>query len=379
MKKWIGLVVIGFLCLVPALGQAQVDKMIDRFLPRGEQRGEGRIGPRDLSIDQFEFSPDPIREGQRVIFRATVSNQARHSGRVTLILKDKDEVISELRDVVLRPGENRIEFPESNYRFSRSDTCFTVEADIEHNRRPIDTAKEFCARKTYSGWTLSDKGVGPVFVEELDMSPDPATSSQDVRFRVKLRNDGRPVRGSVRIQDKDQVVAQVENVMIPRGVAEFQLPFARYSFQRDRCFTVVADVERTPYLIDAEKEFCARRTYSGWSLGDKGVGPVFVEDLDMTPDPATPGQDVRFRVRLRNDGRPVRASIRIQDKDQVVAQVENAMLPRGNAEFQFPYTRYTFQRFDHCFSVILDVERTPYRIDAVREFCAKPMGWSLRP
>ena len=29
--------------------------------------------------------------------------------------------------------------------------------------------------------------------------------------------------------------------------------------------------------------------------------------------------------------------------------------------------------------VIADVERTPYRMDAAREFCAKPYGWSLRP
>jgi hypothetical protein len=109
------------------------------------------------------------------------------------------------------------------------------------------------------------------------------------------------------------------------------------------------------------------------------MGPLFVEDLDMYPDPASSGQEVRFRARLRNDGSPVRANLRIQDRDQVVAQLNDVFLPRGHYEFVFPYTRYQFQRFDHCFTVIVDVERTPYRVDAAREFCAKPFGWSLKP
>jgi hypothetical protein len=113
--------------------------------------------------------------------------------------------------------------------------------------------------------------------------------------------------------------------------------------------------------------------------GDRGIGPLYVEDLDMNPDPANPGQDIRFRVRLRNDGRPIRGDIRIQDKDQVVVQVENVTIPPGSSDFQFPYTRYSFQRFDHCFKVLVDIERTPYPVDAEREFCARPMRWTLRP
>jgi hypothetical protein len=109
------------------------------------------------------------------------------------------------------------------------------------------------------------------------------------------------------------------------------------------------------------------------------MGPLFVEDLDMYPDPVNSGQDVRFKARLRNDGNPVRANLRIQDRDQVVAQLNDVLLPHGAFDFSFPSTRYQFQRFDHCFTVIVDVERTPYRVDAAREFCARPYGWSLRP
>jgi len=266
MKKLTWVLVVGCLLIVPALAQAQADKILDRFLPGGERRGEGRIGPRNLSIVQIEFFPDPIREGQRVAFRVTVLNEARHAGRVTLLVRDKDEVISEARDVLLQPDENRVDFPETNYRFDRSDHCFTVEyADIERNRRPIDAAKEFCARKTYSGWSLSDKGIGPIYVEDLDMYPDPAAPGQDVRFRVKLRNDGRPIRGSIRIQDKDQVAARLDDTQIPRGYIEFQFPYMRYAFQRfDHCFTVVVDFEKTPYPVDAARQFCAKPM--GWSL-----------------------------------------------------------------------------------------------------------------
>jgi hypothetical protein len=263
MKKCIFIVVIGCLFLIPALAQAQWDKKIDRFLQRDQR--EERIQAEGLRIVELEFSPDPVQQGQWVSFHITLSNNTRHSGRMTLTIKDRDEVISEARDVSITPGENRIDFPATDYRFSRLDTCFTVEADIEHNRRPIDMAKEFCARRTRGGWTLSDRGVVPLYVEDLDMNPDPATPGQDVRFRVRLRNDGRPIRGTIRIQDKDQVVVQVENVSIPRGNSDFQFPYTRYSFQRfDHCFTVVVDFERTPHLVDAAREFCAKPM--GWTL-----------------------------------------------------------------------------------------------------------------
>jgi hypothetical protein len=261
MKKWGMIVLIGCLFVVPSLAQAQADKLLERFFGREESR----IRPEDLRVLQLEISPDPVRQGQRVVFRVTISNGSRYSGRVTLAIKDKDEIISEVRDAPLRPGDNQVDFPESSYRFSRSDHCFTVEADIERTRSPIDTSREFCAKRTNLGWTLSDKGIGPLYVEELEMYPDPATPGQEIRFRVRLRNDGRPIRGNVRIQDRDQLVAQVENVSIPRGYTEFQFPHSRYIFQRfDTCFTVLMDFERTPYPVDASREFCAKPM--GWTL-----------------------------------------------------------------------------------------------------------------
>jgi len=261
MKKWWVIILIGCLFVFPSLAQAQADKVLERLF----ERGGSRIRPEDLRVLQLEISPDPVREGQRVVFQVTISNGSRHSGRVTLVIKDKDEIISEVRDAPLRPGDNQVNFPESSYRFSRSDHCFTVEVDIERTRSPIDVAKEFCVRRTRSGWTLSDRGIGYLLVEDLDMHPDPAAPGQDVRFKVKLRNDGKPIRGTIRIQDKDQVVAQVENITIPQGLSDVQFPYARYSFQRfDHCFTVLVDFERTPYKVDAAREFCAKP--KGWTL-----------------------------------------------------------------------------------------------------------------
>jgi hypothetical protein len=227
------------------------------------------FGPRlqagDLKVVQLEMSPDPVREGQQVSFEAIVSNLSRHSGKVGLFIKDKDEVVAAVYDIRIKPGDNRIDFPQSNYRFSRNEYCFTVEVDIERTKRPMDVAKEFCVRKTQRGWTMASLRVGPLFVEDLDMHPDPISPGQEVRFRAKLRNDGGPIRADLRIQDHDQVVVQLNDVYLPRGHSEFQFPYTRYQFQRfDHCFTVIVDVERTPHRVDAAREFCAKPF--GWSL-----------------------------------------------------------------------------------------------------------------
>lgn len=261
MKKFIPIAVIGYLLLMTGLAHAQMDKVLDRFM----QRGGPRIRPNDLKVLHLEVSPDPVREGQRISFRVIIANDSGHSGRISLTIKDRDDIISEVREISIYSGENRIDFPETYYRFSRSDHCFTVEADIERSRQTIDVAKEFCLQRIRSGWTMSDKGIGYLLVEDLDMHPDPATPGQDVRFRVKLRNDGKPIRGTIRIQDKDQVVAQVEHITIPHGWSDIQFPHTRYTFQRfDHCFTVLVDFERTPYQVDAAREFCAKPR--GWTL-----------------------------------------------------------------------------------------------------------------
>ncbi len=261
-KKWM-LFLVGCLFMFPTLAHAQLDKIMEGLLGGKEQN----IRSENLRVLQLEFSPDPVREGQRLVFRATIFNNSRYSGKVTIVIKDRDQIISEVTNAILKPGDNQVAFLETSYRFSGPDHCFTVEADIERTRKIIDAERQFCAKRTSSGWTLSDKGIGPLHVEDLEIEPDPAISGQEIRFRVKLRNDGGPIRGNIQIQDRDQiVVAKIENTNISHGSTEYQFPRTRYAFQRlDTCFTVSVDYERTIYQADAPmNKYCASPT--GWTL-----------------------------------------------------------------------------------------------------------------
>ena len=273
MKKWWMIILIGGFLIVPALVEAQLDKILEGVLGRGEES----IRLEQLKVLQMEISPDPVRDGQRVVFRAIISNSSRHSGRVTLAVTDRDQIISQAKDTILRPGDNQIDFPETTYRFSGSDHCFAIEVQSERTRTSLSGATDFCAKRTNAGWTLSNKGGGQLYVEDLEMYPDPVSPGQEIKFTVRLKNDGRPIRGHIRIQDRDQIVAQIENAAIPRGLIEFQFPRSQYTFQRmDTCFTVTVDVERTHYPVDASrKEYCANPV--AWSLkpmrehrGEKG-------------------------------------------------------------------------------------------------------------
>jgi hypothetical protein len=259
MKKRIPVILfVGFLFLFPTRVQSQPDKFFERLLGP-------LLQPGDLRILQLEMNPDPVREGEWVNFQAVVSNRSRHPGRVSLFIKDRDEVVAAVHDISIRSGDNRVAFPQTRYRFHRQESCFTVEVDIERNRRPVDLAKEFCARRTYQGWSMRAPRVGPLFIEDLDMSPDPARLGQEVRFRARVRNDGGPLQVDLRIQDRDQVVTQLNDVLLRPGYSEFLFPYTRYQFQgSDHCFTVIADVERTPYRMDAAREFCAKPL--GWTL-----------------------------------------------------------------------------------------------------------------
>lgn len=248
---------LGFLILIPSFAQSQGDKFFEIFGPR--------INPSDLRILQLEMKPDPAHEGQWIRFEAIVSNLSSHPGKVSLFIKERDRTVSSLHDVRLYPGYNQVVFPESNYRFSHDENCFTVEVDIERTKRPVDAVKKFCARRTYYGWTLSSIWVGPLFVEDLEMFPDPVHPGQEVRFKIRLRNDGSPLRANLRIHDRDQIVTELKDAFLPNGYAEFYFPYTRYFFQQyDQCFTVMVDVERTLYKADSRREFCARPL--GWTL-----------------------------------------------------------------------------------------------------------------
>jgi len=261
MKRRSILIFLGFILLIPSLTHSQpvppLDKLFERWGPR--------IHPSDLRVLQLDMIPDPVWEGQRIRFEVTLTNLSHYTTRLNLLIKDRDEVVTSVQDVQIKPGHNRVSFPPTGYRFSRHEHCFTVEVDMERTRRQVDVVKEFCARRTYQGWTLTDVRIGPLVVEDLDMFPDPARPGQEIRFKVRLRNDGTPLRGDIRIQDRDQTIALLNDVYLPYGPSEYHFPYTRYTFQRfDHCFTVIVDIDRTPYRTDTAREFCAKPL--GWTL-----------------------------------------------------------------------------------------------------------------
>jgi hypothetical protein len=264
MKKWWMIIFIGCFLIVPVMAHAQLDKVLEGLRGRSD---EG-VSVEQLRVTQLEMIPDPAREGQRIGLRATISNSSHNRARVVLAVMDRGRVVSQISDTYLQPGDNQINFPETSYRFSgREQRCFTIQTSIDSRWVPIAMTAEFCPKRSNAGWSMSDRGaaIGRLQVEELLMSPDPITRGQEVRFTVRLRNDGRPIRGNIRIQDRDQVVVQTDSVNIPRGLTSFQLPRSQYTFQRmDTCFTVSVDVERTPYPVDASKEYCANPT--AWTM-----------------------------------------------------------------------------------------------------------------
>lgn len=270
MKRvWI-LVYIGCFLIVPGLvAGAQLNDVPQSIFGGGR---EG-IHLEELKVLQLEVSPDPVRNGERVTFQATISNSSRYSGRVALSVADKDQIISQTIEATLRPGDNLIEFPGMTYRFTRSDHCLTIMIHSERSKAAISGVKDFCANKTKRGWTLNDekdgqRSDGRLSVEDLKIYPDPVSPGQEIRFTVRLKNDGRHMRGDIQIRDRDQVVAQLENAVIPSGVSEFKFPRGRYSFQRmDTCFTVTVDIERRRHPIYASNEFCAKPV--GWTLERK--------------------------------------------------------------------------------------------------------------
>jgi hypothetical protein len=257
MGKRLGFIVIAVFLVIPTILRSQ---------PASEHGGRPAGGGQAvLSISRLEMSPDPVREGQRVRFSLTLVNRSSITGRGNVSIKDRDEVVAEARGVLIRPGNNRIEFPESGYRFSRNEHCFSVDVDIMGTRRPVDFARDFCAQRTHGGWTLSEVAIGPFFVEDLDMSPDPARPRQEVRFRVRLRNGGTPVRASIRLEDRDETVARIENVLIASGIAEYEFPVTRYFLQRsDHCFKVSLELEGRVHKAESVRELCAKPY--GWTL-----------------------------------------------------------------------------------------------------------------
>jgi hypothetical protein len=107
-------------------------------------------GGHRLQVLDLDMSPDPIAEGQR-INRWLVRLRADASGECRTLVRIREvsgEEVGRERVFRLRPGINEIEVENNErYRFSRSEHCFQVIADIAGTPKPVDAARRFCARQ----------------------------------------------------------------------------------------------------------------------------------------------------------------------------------------------------------------------------------------
>jgi|GEM_PF-502743 hypothetical protein len=117
-----------------------------------------------------------------------------------------------------------------------------------------------------------------LFIQDLDMSPDPVIQGQRVRnWIVKIRFDGdRQCETDIEVREGNDLVGRGRYTLRP-GVNEIQMqPAEGHRLRgREHCFTVTADLEGTRRPVDADRQFCARQL-PAWSLrewGDRG-GPA---------------------------------------------------------------------------------------------------------
>jgi hypothetical protein len=116
-------------------------------------------GGHRLQIVDFNMTPDPIAQGQR-IGRLLVTLRADGTGECQTVIRVREEsgsdLIAQERVYGLQPGINEIVFePYERYRFSRNEHCFVVLADIAGTARPVDASRRFCARQVGGGrWSM---------------------------------------------------------------------------------------------------------------------------------------------------------------------------------------------------------------------------------
>jgi len=149
MKRAYGLVGVGFIILCVLVIQGCVVR--ETYPPpSGQTFHHGQ-----LRVNELAMSPDPAREGQKIRFSMLMVNNSSYSRRVSIAIRDGDELVTEVSDISIRSGANQIRFPYTGYRFSRQDHCFVVLVNIEGNYKPVDLARRFCTQRTNRGWTLS--------------------------------------------------------------------------------------------------------------------------------------------------------------------------------------------------------------------------------
>jgi hypothetical protein len=120
-----------------------------------------------------------------------------------------------------------------------------------------------------------------------------------------------------------------------------------------------------------------------------GSHRIQILDLDMRPDPIGQGQRIReWRVKLRVDGNgecDTEVEIREREDNEVAGRAKLRRLKPGVNDIEVEASnRYRFQRGEHCFKVVADIEGTRRQVDAKKVFCARQIRkdgerrWTMR-
>jgi hypothetical protein len=122
----------------------------------------------------------------------------------------------------------------------------------------------------------------------------------------------------------------------------------------------------------------AERGRIGCLRGDR----IQIQDLDLSPDPIIEGQRIRaWTVRLRFDGnRECETEIEVREGGEVIGGTRRFNLRPGINDIEIqPTERFRFQRGEHCFTVVADLEGSRRQVDAARRFCARQRpSWTMR-
>jgi hypothetical protein len=116
----------------------------------------------------------------------------------------------------------------------------------------------------------------------------------------------------------------------------------------------------------------------GWARCGRNA-QLEVVDLNMYPDPVSSGDRIeRFRVSIRSDARTdceTRVQIRETQGGDLIGRDSKYRLRRGVNRIEIePEGRYRFNRQEHCFVVVADLEGNWWPLDAVRKYCARRTG-----
>jgi hypothetical protein len=120
-----------------------------------------------------------------------------------------------------------------------------------------------------------------------------------------------------------------------------------------------------------------------------GSHRIQILDLDMRPDPIAQGQRIQeWRVNLRVDGNgecETELEVRERADNEVAGQASLRRLRPGVNDIEIrAANRYRFQRGEHCFRVVADIEGTQRPVDARKDFCARQIRhdgerrWTMR-